>query len=101
MALLQRALGAATFQSSFHVLRERGAIGAAENHLPSSALGDAAANTCGRRCLAGSGTIHAGNLAGGGACSHWLEALQLLPHHLSLTCKLWTLTDIKHTRYTY
>lgn len=91
--LLQRALGAAAFQSSFHLLGVRAAISAAENHLPPSVLGDTAANTRGCCGLAGSGTIHAGNLASGCACSHGLVALQLLPHHLSLTCQLWTLVE--------
>lgn len=86
--LLQRALGAAALQSSLHLLRVRGAVGAAENRLPPPALGDAAADPRGCCCLAGSGTIHAGDLAGGRASSHRLVALQLLPHHLSLTCKL-------------
>lgn len=93
LALLQLALGAATFQSSFHLLGVRGAVGAPEHHLPPSGLGDAAADTRGRRCLAGPGTIHAGNLAGRRARSQRLVALQLLPHHLSLARELW-----KHTQ---
>lgn len=90
LALLQRALRAATFQSSFHLLGVRAAIGAPENHLPPPGLGDAAANTGGRCCLARPGTIHAGDLAGGRACSERLVTLELLPHHLSLTSELWT-----------
>lgn len=43
--LLQRTFGAAAFQSGFHLLRVRGAVCAAENHLPPSGLGDATANT--------------------------------------------------------
>ena len=86
--LLQRALGAAALQSRFHLLGVRGAVGAAEHRLPPSALGDAAANTRGRRCLAGSGTVHAGDLGGGRARSHRVVALQLLPQHLSLTRQL-------------
>lgn len=89
-ALLQRALGASTFQSRFEFLGVRGAVVAAENHLPFSALRDTTANTRGRCSLAGSGAIHTGNLARGRARTCWLVALQLLPHHLSLTCKLWT-----------
>lgn len=88
MVVLQRALGAAALQSSFHLLGVRGAVCASENRLPSSALGDATANTRGRCCLAGSGTIHAGNLSGGRACFQGVVAFQQLPHHLSLTCKL-------------
>lgn len=87
---LQRALGAATFQRGLHLFGVRGAVGAAENHLPSSALGDSTANTCGCCCLAGSETVHAGNLTGRCACSQWLVSLQLLPDHLSLTRELWT-----------
>lgn len=101
VTLLQRALGAATIQSSFHLLGVRGAVGAAEHHLPPSALGDATAKTCGCCCLAGSGTIHAGDLAGGCACSHGLVALQLLPHHLPLTCQLWTWMETERRHYTH
>lgn len=90
LALLQRAPGAATFQSSFHLLGIRAAIGAPENHLPPPGLGDTAANTRGRCCLARPGTIHAGDLAGGRARSERLVAPELLPHHLSLTRELWT-----------
>lgn len=90
MVLLQRTLGAATFQSRVHLLGERGAVGAAENHLSSSALGDAAADTGGRRRLARPGTVHARDLAGGRAGSERLVALQLLPHHFSVACKFWT-----------
>lgn len=86
--LLQRALGAAALQSSFHLLGVRGAVGAAENRLPPPVFGDATANTGGRRGLAGSRTIHARNPAGGRARSHGVVALQLLPHHLSLTRQL-------------
>lgn len=88
--MLQRALGAATFQSGLHLFGVRGAVGAAEKHLPSSALGDSTTNACGCCCLAGSGTVHAGNLTGRCACSQWLVSLQLLPDHLSLTRELWT-----------
>ena len=95
--LLQRALGAATFQSALHFLWVRGAVSAAENHLPPPALGDATANTRGRCSLAGSGTVHAGYLAGGRACSHGVVALQLLPQHLSLTLLLWTLVERRDT----
>lgn len=87
---LQGALEAATFQSSFHLFGVRGAVGAAENHLPPPALGDPTTNTCGCCCLAGSGTVHPGDLTGGRTCSEWLVALQLLPDHLSLTRELWT-----------
>lgn len=90
LALLQWALEAATFQSSFHLLGVRAAIGTPENHLPPPALGNAATNTGGRCCLARPGTIHAGDLAGGRARSERLVALELLPHHLSLTSELWT-----------
>lgn len=90
MAPLQRALGAATFQGRFHLLGVRAAVGAPENHLPPSALGDAAANTGGRCCLARPGTIHARDLAGGRARSQWLVTLELLPHRLPLTGELWT-----------
>lgn len=99
LVLLQRALGAATFQSGFHLLGVRGAVGAAEHRLPPPGLGDAAANARGYRRLAGPGTVHAGDLAGGRARSRRLVALQLLPHHLPLTFKLWTRTEMKHTRY--
>lgn len=89
-ALLQRALGAAATHSSLHFLGVWGAVGAAENHLPPPALGDATANARGCCCLAGSGTIHARDLGGRCACSQWLVALQLLPHYLALTRELWT-----------
>lgn len=87
---LQGALEAATFQSGFHLFGVRGAVGAAENHLPPPALGDPTTNTCGCCCLAGSGTVHPGDLTSGRTCSEWLVALQLLPDHLSLTRELWT-----------
>lgn len=88
--VLQRALGAATFQSSLHLFGVRASVGAAEKHLPSSALGGSTTKACGCCCLAGSGTVHAGNLTGRCACSQWLVSLQLLPDHLSLTRDLWT-----------
>lgn len=88
--MLQRALGAATFQRGLHLFGVRCAVGAAEKHLPSSVLGDSTTNACGCCCLAGAGTVHAGNLTGRCACSQWLVSLQLLPDHLSLTPELWT-----------
>lgn len=85
VALLQRAHGAATFQSSLHFLGVRAAIGAPEDHLPPPGFGDAAANTRGRCGLARPWTIHPGDLAGGRARPEWLVTFELLPHHLSLT----------------
>lgn len=93
--ILQWALGAAALQSGFHLFGVRGSVGAAENHLPSSALGDSATNARGCRCLAGAGTVHAGNLTGGRARSQGLVALQLLPDHLSLTRELWTSSETR------
>lgn len=93
--MLQRALGAAAFQSGLHLLGVRGAVGAAEDHLPPPALGDSTANTRGCCCLAGSGAVHAGNLTGRCARSQRLVSLQLLPDHLALTRQLWTWTEDK------
>lgn len=85
---LQRTPGAAALQRRLHLLRVRRAVRAAERHLPSPGLGDAAADAGGRRRLAGPGTAHAGNPAGGGAGPHGLVALQLLPQHLPLAAQL-------------
>lgn len=90
VAPLQRAPGAAALKSRLHLLGVRGAVGAAEHHLPPAGLADAAADAGGRRRLARSGAVHARDLAGGRARPHGLVALQLLSHHLTLTCQVWS-----------
>lgn len=78
--ILQRALGTATLQGGLHLLRVRGSVGALEDHFPPPALGWGAAEAS----VAGAGTLHPGDLTGGGARLHGLVPLQQLTHHLSL-----------------